>query len=100
MPHSVVFTPKAERQLLDLRRYLRSQSSVVAAMHYIDALISYCESLDEFPYRDTSRDDLLPGLRIAHFRGRTVIAFSISKAVSRFLAIFTAAVTTSDCSGK
>ena len=77
MQLQVVFTPEAEQQLLELYRYIGSNASALIATRYTDALVSYCQSFAGFPYRGTRRDDLRAGLRIAHFRGRTVIAFAV-----------------------
>ena len=85
MSHSVAFSPEAVTQLDDLEDYISDASSPLVAAHFIDNVISYCESLSLFPLRGTCRDDLLPTLRITHFRHTTVIAFTVdsqTKAVS------------------
>ena len=47
------------------------------AERYVNALITYCETLETFPLRGAARDDIRPGLRITNDKGRTVIAFAI-----------------------
>ncbi|MGU7774674.1 type II toxin-antitoxin system RelE/ParE family toxin [Burkholderia sp. MR1-5-21] len=37
-----------------------------------------CEPLAHFPARGVPRDDLLDGLRVTNYRGRTVIAYRIT----------------------
>ena len=77
MPCSLVFTPEAQEQLLALYRYIATAASPEIAARYTDAIISYCESLQEFPMRGTRRDDIRLGLRITHYKKRSVIAFSV-----------------------
>jgi plasmid stabilization system protein ParE len=40
-------------------------------------LIETCEGLSIFPLRGVSREDIRPGLRVTHHRGRTVIAYAV-----------------------
>ncbi|NVZ19448.1 type II toxin-antitoxin system RelE/ParE family toxin [Pseudomonas costantinii] len=75
MSHSVAFSPEALAQLDALEDYIRDTGSPLVAARFIDNLVSYCESLSLFPLRGTRRDDLLPTLRITHYRHTTVIAF-------------------------
>lgn len=42
-----------------------------------EAIVSYCERLSTFPLRGFQRNDVRPGLRITHYRKRTVIAFGV-----------------------
>ena len=74
----VIFTPEFEEQLADLFHYIADEAgSLVVASRYTDAIVSYCESLGTFPHRGAMRDDLLPGLRITHYKGRAMIAFVV-----------------------
>lgn len=68
MPYSLVFTPEAQEQLLALYRYIAKAASPEIAARYTDAIISYCESLQEFLMRGTRRDDIRLGLRITHYK--------------------------------
>ena len=43
-------------------------------------MIETCEGLAIFPLRGVSREDIRPGLRVTHHKGRTVIAYEVNKA--------------------
>ncbi|MGY2398261.1 type II toxin-antitoxin system RelE/ParE family toxin [Pseudomonas sp. SDO5271_S396] len=77
MSYAVIFSPEALAQLDALEDYISENGSPHVATRFIDHLIDYCESLSLFPLRGTCRDDLLPGLRVTHFRHATVIAFRV-----------------------
>ncbi|MGE0332366.1 MAG: type II toxin-antitoxin system RelE/ParE family toxin [Ramlibacter sp.] len=77
MTHRVVFSPEAEEQLVALYHYISAASSPDRAMRYTEAIIGCCESLRTFPHRGTRRDDVRSGLRITHYKKRTVIAFAV-----------------------
>ncbi|RQS59086.1 type II toxin-antitoxin system RelE/ParE family toxin [Burkholderia sp. Bp8963] len=77
MTFRVQFAPTARDQLADLEDYIVEAGSPASAIHYVDAIVTYCTSLATFPKRGRMRDDLLSGLRITHYRGRTVIAFHV-----------------------
>ena len=78
MKHRVVFSPEAEDQLLALYRYIAAAASPGIAERYVNAIVSYCETLDTFPLRGAKRDDIRPGLLITNYKGRTVIAFAVA----------------------
>ena len=73
----VVIRAMAQEQLRELRAYIVESGRPVTADRYIDALLRYCDSLGAFPMRGVAREDLRPGLRLTHYRGRTVIAYSV-----------------------
>lgn len=77
MSYTVVFSPEAVAQLDALEDYVSDAASPSSAARFIDNVIGYCESLCLFPLRGTCRDDLLPDLRITHYRRTTVIAFMV-----------------------
>ena len=77
MTYKVIFSPEAEEQLLALYQYIAVDSSPEIAKNYTNSIIQLCESFETFPQRGTSRDDVRPGLRITHYRKRTVIAFEV-----------------------
>jgi len=62
-PYPVVFTPEAEEQLAALYRYIALAASPAIAQRYVNAIITYCESLGLFPLRGHRRDDIRTGLR-------------------------------------
>jgi plasmid stabilization system protein ParE len=78
MAYRVVFAPEAEDQLVGLCRYIAEAASPKIAESYTSAIVTYCESLQNFPQRGTRRDDIRPGLRITHYKKRTVIAFEVA----------------------
>ena len=88
MPYRVIFAPEAEEQLLELFDYIANAASPDIALRYTNALVSYCESFCNFPYRGNRRDDIRPGLRTTHYRKRTVIAFTVSDATISIIGIF------------
>ena len=78
MSYSVAFAPEALAQLEALEDYISHTESPVVAARFIDNIINHCESLGVFPLRGTCRNDLLPALRITHYRHTTAIAFSVA----------------------
>ena len=77
MPHTVVFSPEAQAQLVALYQYISVAASPEIAVRYTDAIIVHCEGLQDFPHRGTRRDDVRPGLRITNHKKRAVIAFTV-----------------------
>jgi toxin ParE1/3/4 len=88
MNYRVVFSPQAMDQLLELHGYIAGAASLGTAARYTEAIVSYCESLRTFPHRGTQRDDVRPGLRITHYKGRTVIAFAVDSEQISIIGIF------------
>lgn len=86
---SVVFAPEASEQLDKSFRYIADGSPRIAE-RFTDAIIATCETLASFPYRGVSREDVRPGLRITHHKGRTIIACAVNetKHVVLILGIF------------
>ena len=88
MNYAVIFSPEAEEQLSALYRYIASAASRNIAARYVEAIVSYCESLSTSPLRGTMRDDIRPGLRITNYRGRAVIAFDVTGKQVSILGVF------------
>lgn len=84
----VLFSPEAEEQLAALYRYIAAAASPDIAERYIEAIIVYCESPSTFPHRGVQRDDVRPGLRITHYKGRTVIAFDVDTGQVSIIGVF------------
>ncbi|MBV8357704.1 MAG: type II toxin-antitoxin system RelE/ParE family toxin [Deltaproteobacteria bacterium] len=84
----VIFTPLAERHLDPLHQYITSHSSEDRADEYVGRIVAFCKGLATFPMRGTSRDDLLPGLRITGFERRVTIAFVVTDAAVLIEGIF------------
>ena len=88
MKYQIVFSPEAREQLAGLFQYLAAVSTPDIATGYTDAIMDYCESLTRFPICGVSRDDVRPGLRVAHYKKRTAIAFTVDKSIVAIIGIF------------
>lgn len=77
MSFTVRFAPEAEEQLTAVEQYIARVRSPAMAARYMDAIVTYCESLATFPRRGRKRDDLMPGLRVTNYRRRVAIAFLV-----------------------
>ena len=77
MSYRVIFSPEAEEQIAALYGYIADAASPDIAARYTEAIVSYCESLHTFPIRGVMRDDVRPGLRVANYKKRTIIAFEV-----------------------
>lgn len=86
--YTVVFAPQAREQLASLYRYIAVAASPEIAERYTNAIVTYCEGLQTFPMRGTRRDDIRPGLRIANYRKRAVIAFNVDANLVSILGVF------------
>jgi toxin ParE1/3/4 len=62
-----------------LYRYIAERRSPTVAAHYTSAVIETCEGLALFQLRGVPREDIRPGLRVTHHRGRTVIAYAVDE---------------------
>ncbi len=88
MKYSVVFSPEADEQLAELYRYIASVASPVVAERYVNAIISYCETLETFPLRGVPRDDIRPGILLTNYKGRTIIAFAVDSELVSIIGVF------------
>jgi plasmid stabilization system protein ParE len=79
MPYRVVFTPEAARQLEALFFHVATATSTATAQRFTNAIVTTCERLALFPHRGTPREDIRPGLRVSHHRGRTIIAYAVDE---------------------
>lgn len=80
MPYRVAFSPEAGDQLEALFLYIAEHGSAATANRYTAAVLRTCERLALFPHRGVARDDLRPGLRLTHHKGRAVIAYAVDDA--------------------
>ena len=87
-PRTVVFTPEAEEQLAALYRYVAAAASPGVAERFTNAIVTHCEALRLFPQVGMSRDDIRPGLRISHYKGRTMIAFAADAKQVSIIGVF------------
>jgi toxin ParE1/3/4 len=86
--YTVVFAPEAEAQLADLYHYIAKEASPKIAFEYTSAIIEHCEKLHSLPHRGTPRDDIRPGLRVTHYKRRTVIAYAVEREQVLILGVF------------
>ena len=85
----VIFTPRAERQIDELHRYITERSGFESrADGYIQRIVDYCLSFRTIPLRGAARDDILPGLRVIGFERRVTIAFKVEPALILIEGIF------------
>ena len=78
--YSVVFTPRAERQLDSLYSYIADRNGTARAEHFLGRIVTACEALRTSPERGTKRDDIRPNLRTMGYARRVTIAFSVDTA--------------------
>ena len=78
--NTVVFTPRAERQLDNLYAYIADHSGEARADGFVGGIVEDCMSLSTFPERGTKRDDIRPHLRTIGYARRVTIAFSVDAA--------------------
>ena len=67
-------------QLEALFADLAERASPMVAEQYTAAVLATCERLARFPMRGVAREDIRPGLRVTHHKGRTVIASAVDTA--------------------
>lgn len=79
MSYRIVFTPEARDQLDRLHAYVAAAADVDTASRFTDGIIDHIATLQEFPKRGPSRDDLRPGLRTLAWRRRVTIAFVVEE---------------------
>jgi toxin ParE1/3/4 len=88
LTHTVIFSPEAEAQLAGIFRYIAAEASPSIAKQFTDDIVTYCETLSDFPDRGTKRHDLRIGMRVAGFRRRVAIAFVVEPAKVIIAGIF------------
>jgi toxin ParE1/3/4 len=67
-------------QLDRIEAYLEGTgSSAQSAERHVVSVKAYCETMTTFPYRGTPRDDLLPGLLMTHYKGDTILAYTVDE---------------------
>jgi len=66
-------------QLEELFFYIAERRSLAVAERYTSAVVETCEGLAHFPLRGVPREDIRPGLRVTHHKGRTLIAYAVDE---------------------
>lgn len=88
MIYRIVFSPQAEAHLVEIHRYVSDRASPPTARRFTDAIVTHCQTLETFPHRGTTRDDIRPGLRTIGFRRRITPAFTVDSATVTILGVF------------
>jgi toxin ParE1/3/4 len=88
MRYTIIFTPEAQEQLIELYQYIAAAASPDIAERYVNSIVAYCESLQSFPHRGFCRDDIRRGLRITNYKKRTVIAYAVETDLVSIIGIF------------
>lgn len=89
IPHyRVQLAPEVRDRLDEIEARIAAAGAPATAARYIDAIVEFCASLATFPWRGVPRDDLLPGLRITHYRKRMVIAYQVSAQSVSILGVY------------
>ncbi|MDR5809197.1 type II toxin-antitoxin system RelE/ParE family toxin [Caballeronia sp. LZ019] len=84
----VQFAPEALDQLRRLEKRIAYAGAPITAERYVDSIVDFCMQLETFAARGVARDDLLPGLRITHFRKHTIIAYALKTEVVSIVGVF------------
>jgi toxin ParE1/3/4 len=88
MSWRVQFAPEALDQLRRLEERIVDAGAPMTAERYVDSIVDFCMTLQTFPARGVARDDLLPGLRVTHFRKRSIIAYTLEPDVVSIVGVF------------
>lgn len=88
MSHRVIFSPRAEAQLVELHRYIGERSTPATGEPYATAIVSYCLGFSTFPQRGTRRDDIRSGLRTIGYRRSATIAFEVTRDTVNILGVY------------
>lgn len=84
MAYEVIITPEAEQQIINMHKYITENAGSVIADNYANTLLDYLEGFSTFPHRGNKRDDIRQGMRVTHFRHRTIFHTSRSKPAPEF----------------
>jgi toxin ParE1/3/4 len=88
MPYRVIFSPKAEAQLVKLHRDIGARSAPSIGERYTAAIVKYCLAFSTFPHRGTRHDDIRAGIRIVGYRKRATIAFEVTNDTVNILGVY------------
>lgn len=84
----VVFSEKADSDLLDIYSWIATAAGTSAAERYADRLRHWCSRMDLASERGQLRDDIRPGLRIVAFERRITVALVIEQETVTILRLF------------
>lgn len=86
--YRVQFSPEVRDKLDEIEARIAAAGAPQTAARYVDAIVDFCTTLATFPERGVPRDDLLPGLRLTHYRKRAVIAYRVSVDTVSILSLY------------
>jgi toxin ParE1/3/4 len=78
--YTVIFTPRALRQLASLYTYIADHGGEARAESFTGRIVADCKSLSTFPERGSKHDDIRPNLRTKGYAKSVTIAFSVNAA--------------------
>jgi toxin ParE1/3/4 len=76
--YRIDFSPEAQADILAIYDYIAAHADPLRALGYVERIERWCRGLSTFPERGSRRDDLRPGLRVAGFERRAMIAFQVT----------------------
>lgn len=79
MKRSVVYSKRAETDLVSIYRYIAMNSNHDRAIAYTTRIRGFCMSLETFPERGESWKHVISDLRVVGFERRVSIAFRVTK---------------------
>jgi toxin ParE1/3/4 len=85
--YTIIYTPEAEAQLVDLYRYIAAEASPATAARFTAQIVDRCEALTAFPERGAPRFDVRPGLRTQPFQ-RVMITYAVKGSKVIIIGIF------------
>lgn len=88
MAYRVIFSPRAEAQLVKLHRDIAERASPAIGERYATAIYKYCLAFSTFPHRGIQRDDIWEGLRTVGYRRRATIAFEVVDDTVNILGVY------------
>ena len=88
MSHRVIFSPRAEAQLVKLHSDIGEKAAPEVGERYTTAIVKHCLGFSTFPHRGTRHDDIRPGLRTLGYRRRVTIAFEVTSDTVNILGVY------------
>lgn len=88
MTRKVIIGRRAQADFESLFRHLVARAGRKTAEAYVESIHVHCRSFDLFPERGLRRDDIKVGLRIAGYRRKASIAFTVTDDAVFILRVF------------
>ena len=79
MTRTVVYSKRAEADVVSIYRYIAANSGYERAFAYTARIRAFCVSLETFPERGEPWKHIASGLRVIGFERRVSIAFRVKK---------------------